>query len=750
MTQVTEPFPIFYDDDGTPLENGMIYVGEANQDPRVNPVAVFFDEALTVPAAQPIRTLGGRPAYQGAPARMYIAEAAYSIEVQNAFGSPVTGPTEGAVITVADVSFTASGTGAVARTVQSKLRDTVSVKDFGAVGDGVADDRAAFIAALATNPGELFIPDGHYLLSQGVELPSNLTIKGNGRKSRITSTGTNKRVLWAEGKQNIHIEGVFIEGNLTGGEFNPATGDTGGDGLWFRNCQNVTVHGCWFDRIGQNTTASVIGASCVAAMLTDGIKVTNCTFLENCFSTVGADVNVAYYVRNSVVSNNVSRSEHDLFFSGPAVGVTALDTSCHTITGNIARRSLTTRARSGIIADYGRGAYATISGNVMAGFNWNGFYVASPQEDQNGSGIAVSGNVSLHCGGGSAGESGISAGFYLSGKLGTASSGNIAIKTGYKEDGTTRLAPVSGFMIVGASRAVALAGCIARDGRGFGLEIRVIPGTTMDTVNISGFESYDNLGGHVLIDVQAASSTLRNVVLTGPILRSTADQGRGIRVIQGDTNAVPVNFQINGGEIVGPGKATSTQAAFYTNAATLPKWSIRGVLFSGWQTGIDLINGAIGDKEVGDTATIADCHFDDCGTGISMGIDAGKYAMIERCTFTNCTNNTNNPGRIITSAVSFGQDPLNASKKVWQFYRASVPTDGTWSFGSVCYLTNSGLGEHVGARVTNPAGAGTWTRFAGMRDTAAAIANPTDAASTQAAVISILAALRANATILSS
>ena len=89
MTQVTEPFPIFYDDDGTPLDDGMIYVGQANQDPRVNPVTVYTDEARTIPIAQPIRTLGGRPAYQGAPINLYVAETAYSIAVQNRFGTPI-------------------------------------------------------------------------------------------------------------------------------------------------------------------------------------------------------------------------------------------------------------------------------------------------------------------------------------------------------------------------------------------------------------------------------------------------------------------------------------------------------------------------------------------------------------------------------------------------------------------------------------------------------------------------------------
>lgn len=63
------------------------------------------------------------------------------------------------------VGFIQAGTGAVSRWVQDKLRETVSVKDFGAVGDGVADDTAAFQAAInyaATVAGTVFIPFGKY------------------------------------------------------------------------------------------------------------------------------------------------------------------------------------------------------------------------------------------------------------------------------------------------------------------------------------------------------------------------------------------------------------------------------------------------------------------------------------------------------------------------------------------------------------------------------------------------------------
>jgi hypothetical protein len=86
--EVQPPYPAFAGADGLPLENGYIWIGTVNLNPQVNPISVFWDSALTIPAALPIRTLNGYPVYQGSPSRFY-AGSDYSIQVLDSKGSLV-------------------------------------------------------------------------------------------------------------------------------------------------------------------------------------------------------------------------------------------------------------------------------------------------------------------------------------------------------------------------------------------------------------------------------------------------------------------------------------------------------------------------------------------------------------------------------------------------------------------------------------------------------------------------------------
>jgi len=113
------------------------------------------------------------------------------------------------------VYWTQSGSGAVTRTVDSKLKDVVSVKDFGAVGDGVADDTAAIQAAInsisfttwqgsAANMytkggGTVYFPPGRYKITSTLLVGQHCRLLGPSTKGFLlpSSSSYNGAVLVA-------------------------------------------------------------------------------------------------------------------------------------------------------------------------------------------------------------------------------------------------------------------------------------------------------------------------------------------------------------------------------------------------------------------------------------------------------------------------------------------------------------------------------------------------------------------------
>jgi hypothetical protein len=88
MVQVAPPYPIFTDVDGSPLDGGQVFLGFVNQNPETNPIEVYWDQELTLPAAQPIKTSGGYPVRGGTPAMIYT-DGTFSIAVRNKRGKLV-------------------------------------------------------------------------------------------------------------------------------------------------------------------------------------------------------------------------------------------------------------------------------------------------------------------------------------------------------------------------------------------------------------------------------------------------------------------------------------------------------------------------------------------------------------------------------------------------------------------------------------------------------------------------------------
>jgi hypothetical protein len=197
---IQPPFPIFTDTDGQPLENGYVWIGTANLNPITNPITAYWDAALTVTAAQPVRTLNGYPVNAGTPARLYV-NSDYSIQVQNKNGSVVySAPAATERLSADLVTFIQAGTGAVARTSQAKMRESVSVFDFMTAAQITAVQSYAFgldvtvpvqaaMDAAWTLRADVFIPSGGYLVT-GLTLPGTYpTLDQRDRTIRVYGQG---------------------------------------------------------------------------------------------------------------------------------------------------------------------------------------------------------------------------------------------------------------------------------------------------------------------------------------------------------------------------------------------------------------------------------------------------------------------------------------------------------------------------------------------------------------------------------
>jgi parallel beta-helix repeat protein len=247
-------------------------------------------------------------------------------------------------------SFTQSGSGAVARTMQAKAREIISVKDFGATGDGTTDDstaiQAAITALLASGGGTLWFPeaDSGYKINTGLSISLtadtdvSITFAGMSDRSRliagaaidmltVTNTTSNAR--------RVTVKDMMF--NLD---------DTATGGVVFNNCAYDRILDCHFVN-GDSADCVRLTGECTGIFISrnyflhgetngTGISVEGttraCHIVSNYFGEgIEWGITLAAGTREIVIANNI-------FFNVDTAAIDATQSDRNIILGNVLRQ----------------------------------------------------------------------------------------------------------------------------------------------------------------------------------------------------------------------------------------------------------------------------------------------------------------------------------------------------------------------------------------------------------------------------
>ena len=315
------------------------------------------------------------------------------------------------------LSFIAAGTGATTRTLQNKLRDVISVKDFGAVGDNSTDDTAAIQLALDARAGSsLYIPAGIYRTNSALTISAGTYVYGDYTESVIavqpTASLTTYNNCFEFNGDDITVDNIKILGTNEG-RYNGVSYTAFAKGFNIVGRTRPTITNC------------VIEKFCASIFCTNGVSTNSNTITitgnriyggaQPGDATVGVDAqdvliqgsSSSYPTlvgRRSIIANNYCLGNVDC---GINVGANAGDTD-FVISGNVLQplalngvtplAAIDNKSRYGIITGY-IGIYparCVVSGNVLR--DWGEAGIVSESSSLGGGQINITGNIISNCG----------------------------------------------------------------------------------------------------------------------------------------------------------------------------------------------------------------------------------------------------------------------------------------------------------------------------------------------------------------
>lgn len=344
----------FFDNStGAPVALGTVYFGQPNQDPKTNPKAPVDENGVDLDPIQALTSSGKFVQDINFPAGesySYIVEDADNNQIdeqQEVSGSDSVSGEDGS----SKVGYLPGGTGAVPTNVQDKLREFVSIEDFGAIGNDATNNFTAIDLCndYCTLIGAtMWIPDGIFLCNSQVAITCDVdgvgTIKtgtqiGNGRQG-VFSLEANKTIRNISFNCNSLSAAITcqtaassyatIENVKADLAYRAALGT---DALGTAEIVGVTIRGCHITNTGQGEPDFGDGILAVQAKdwIIDGNTIDGFTRIG--IVTEG-NSDPTEYSTNPIITNNVILNGQSGTPTLPLAGIWCENTNGGTITGN--------------------------------------------------------------------------------------------------------------------------------------------------------------------------------------------------------------------------------------------------------------------------------------------------------------------------------------------------------------------------------------------------------------------------------
>lgn len=223
--------------------------------------------------------------------------------------------------------------GEISGVIQSTI--FVSVKDYGAKGDGTTDDSATINAAIeaADDNGIVYIPAGTYAVGNAITIPSNRHIVGTPFTTikRLPNALQNYEVISVNDAELVTIENVIVYGDKmnhqgTSGEWGNCVAINNSNDITIRNCE---MHDGWGDGIYVNAGERIVIENCLVwnnrrngiSVICGDVEIRDCTIRDTSGTAPESGIcfecnEVSDYVNARVVNCHFINNKYGVSING--------------------------------------------------------------------------------------------------------------------------------------------------------------------------------------------------------------------------------------------------------------------------------------------------------------------------------------------------------------------------------------------------------------------------------------------------